>query len=102
MKPLLRYVKERIQNLLMMFFLLEMVGNNQSRLFSSTPCGKKATASSNSLALGARVRVMSWLNIEGTTYFRGDREGEGKGEGVSLRNVSEESESSIAVAKLLL
>ena len=104
MKPLLRYVKERMQNLLKMFFLSEVVGNNQSRLFSSTPCVKKATTSSSSLALGAGVRdveegVSLW-GIEEATYVWGGWEGEG--EGMSLQNVWEESESSIVVAKLSL
>ena len=70
-----------MQNLLKMFFLSEVVGNNQSRFFSSTPCGKKATTSSRSLALGGGVEGIeegvSWLDVDGTTCSWGGREGEG-------------------------
>ena len=90
-KPLFRYVKERRQNLSKTFFLLGMVGNNQSRLFSSTPCGKKAMTSRSSRALGAGFLGAeeggSWSDTEEATFLWDVCEGEGEREGVSLRNV---------------
>ena len=80
MNPSLRYVKERAQNLSRMRPTSWMVGNNQSRLFSSIPCGKKATTSISSRALGESL----W----------------GPEEGVSWRNVGEASESSIVAARI--
>ena len=56
MKWLLRYVKERAQNLSKMLVLLEMVGNNQSKWFSLIPCGKNATTPRTSRAMGSRLR----------------------------------------------
>ena len=57
-KWLLRYVRERAQNLSKMPFLSEIEGNNQSGSFSSTPCGKKATTPMTSPALGSRFRIV--------------------------------------------
>ena len=42
----------RTQNLSKMAVLFEMVGNNHSRLFSSTPCGKNATTPRSARASG--------------------------------------------------
>ena len=87
MKPLLRYVNDRMQNLSNTFFTSGMVGNNQSRLFSLMPCGKNATTWSNSQALGtgfwSMEEGMSFRNVEEAT----DLEEFLEGEGVSLRNV---------------
>ena len=71
MNLLLRYVRERIQNLPKILALLRTVGNNQPRFFSSTPCGKKAMTPRSSRASGPR----SW-------------------------NIGEASESSIVAARL--
>ena len=57
-------VRERTQNLSKMLFLLEIMGNNRLRLFSSTPCGKvlghhgQGEASERSIAAG-RVLLCS-------------------------------------------
>ena len=73
MNPLLRYVRERMQNLSKMRAIFEMVENNQSRLFSSTPWGKNAATPRSPRTSGP-----------------------------SSRNMEEASESSIAAARLLL
>ena len=72
MDPLYRYVKERTQNLSKMFFLSGMVGNSQSRFFLSTPWGKAMTPMSS------------------------------RASGPSSRNIKEDSETSMAEARLLL
>jgi len=51
-KPLLQYVNERAQNESKILVLFGMVGNNQSKFFSSMPCGKNTTTSRSPRVLG--------------------------------------------------